>query len=53
MIYIRGGIMGPRTKELTLDEETVEVIETIEQCEDYSDLDEDLYFDENDYTVEY
>lgn len=32
---------GPRDKELTLDEETVEILEIIEQCPDYSDLDEE------------
>ena len=29
----------PRTKTLTSDEETVEILEIIEECEDYSDLD--------------
>ncbi len=37
MIYIN----DPRTKALSSDEETVEVLEVIEQCDDYSDLDED------------
>ena len=32
--------MGPRDTNLTEDEETVEILEIIEQCEDYSDLDE-------------
>lgn len=44
--------MGPRTKELSFDEETVEVLEAIESCEDYSDLDNDEeveYLDETDY----
>ena len=31
--------MGPRDRELTLDEEMIEVIEVIESCEGYSDLD--------------
>lgn len=34
-------LIGPRTKELTVDEETVEILEIIEECEDYSDLDEE------------
>lgn len=33
--------VGPRTKELTTDEETVEVLEIIENCESFSDLDEE------------
>ena len=44
--------MGPRTKELSLDEETVEVLEVIENYDDYSDLDNDYeieYLDEQDY----
>lgn len=45
--------MGPRTKEeLSLDEETVEVLEAIENYDDYSDLDNDCeieYLDEKDY----
>ena len=45
--------MGPRTKEeLSLDEETVEVLEAIEKYDDYSDLDNDFeieYLDENNY----
>ena len=44
--------MGPRTKELSFDEETVEVLEAIESCDDYSDLDDDYeveYLDESDY----
>lgn len=32
--------MGPRDKELTLDEETVEVLEIIEGCKESYDLDE-------------
>ena len=36
MIYIN----DPRTKALSSDEETVEVLEVIEQCDDYSDLDD-------------
>lgn len=41
--------MDPRTKELTIDEETVEIIEAIEQCDDYSDLNDDYqvqYYEE-------
>ena len=45
--------MGPRTKEeLSLDEETVEVLEAIESDDDYSDLDSDFeieYLDDNNY----
>lgn len=45
--------MGPRTREeLSLDEETVEVLEAIESYDDYSDLDDDYeieYLDEKDY----
>ena len=45
--------MGPRTKEeLSLGEETVEVLEAIENNDDYSDLDNDFeieYLDENNY----
>lgn len=40
---------GPRSKELTIDEETVEVLEVIEQCQESYDLDEDTvneYYDE-------
>ena len=32
---------GPRDRQLTADEETVEIIEVIEDCDDYSDLDDD------------
>lgn len=44
--------MGPRNKELSLDEETVEVLEAIESCEEYSDLNDDYeveYLDESEY----
>lgn len=44
--------MGPRTKELSFDEETVEVLEAIEDSDNYSDLDNDYeveYLDETDY----
>lgn len=44
--------MGPKTKELSFDEETVEVLEAIESSEEYSDLDDDYeveYLDESDY----
>lgn len=44
--------MGPRNKELSLDEETVEVLEAIENCEEYSDLNDDYeveYLDESEY----
>lgn len=37
----------PRNKELSLDEETVEILEVIEQSDDYSDL------DDGEYEVEY
>ena len=40
-------MMDPRNKELSLDEETVEILEVIEQCDDYSDL------DDGEYEVEY
>ena len=44
-------INDPRTKALSSDEETVEVLEVIEQCDDYSDLDEtpayEFDFEEN------
>ncbi len=33
--------IGPRTKEMTVDDETVEILEIIEDCPDYSDLDEE------------
>lgn len=33
--------IDPRTKTLTSDEETVEIIEVIEECDDYSDLDDE------------
>ena len=39
--------MDPRNKELSLDEQTVEILEVIEQCDDYSDL------DDGEYSVEY
>lgn len=42
-------VLDPGTKELTLDEETVEILEIIEECEDYSDLNDDyspVYFEE-------
>ena len=39
MIYIN----DPRTKALSSDEETVEVLEVIEQCDDYSDLEKYLW----------
>ena len=32
---------GPRDRQLTTDEETVEVLEIIEDCDNYSDLDDD------------
>ena len=35
--------MDPRNKELSLDEETIEILEVIEQSDDYSDLDDDEY----------
>lgn len=47
--------MGPRDKELTLDEETVEILEIIENCDDYSDLDDtnEMDFYSEEYIVEY
>ena len=39
-------ILDPRSKVLSSDEETVEILEIIEDCADYSDLD-------NDDTAEY
>ena len=45
--------VGPRTKELTTDEETVEVLEIIENCESFSDLDEEydpIYVGEYQFT---
>ena len=33
--------LGPRDRQLTADEETVEILEIIEDCENYSDLDDD------------
>lgn len=49
----RGGkimsrIYDPRSKMLSSDEEMVEIVEIIENCDDYSDLDED-----NDISSEY
>ena len=50
--YIKGEIiMGPNDRTLTLDEETVEIIEVIENCDDYSNLDDNI--DDIDYIVEY
>ena len=43
--------MGPREKALTTDEETVEVLEIIEDCTEYSDLDDQNY--EVEYTEEF
>ena len=45
--------LGPKTKELTPDEETVEVLEVIENYDDYSDLDDDDYDELIPYTAEY
>ena len=33
-------IQDPRSKALSSDEETVEILEIIENCDDYSDLDD-------------
>ena len=43
--------LDPRTKILSSDEETVEVVEVIEECQDYSDLDntEVFEFDYDEY----
>ena len=43
--------MDPRNKALTADEETVEVLEIIEDCNEYSDLDDIEY--EVDYSEEF
>ena len=42
--------MGPRDKQLSADEETVEIVEILENCPDYSDLDDDNT--DIDYVVE-
>lgn len=34
-------MIGPRDRELNIDEETVEVLEVIEECRDCYDLDDD------------
>lgn len=34
-------LFGPGNKEMTVDEETVEILEIIEECPDYSDLDDE------------
>ena len=41
---------GPNDHELSLDEETVEILEIIENCDEYSDLDDDY---EEEYIPEY
>ena len=42
--------MDPRNKELSVDEQTVEILEIIEDVEDYSDLDNEY---SSEYYVEY
>ena len=39
----------PRSKMLSSDEETVEILEIIEECDDYSDLDNNTETFEYDY----
>ena len=44
--------MDPRNKVLTEDEETVEILEVIENADEYSDLDEQVdIIDLNDYIL--
>jgi hypothetical protein len=43
-------IIDPRSKALTSDEETVEIVEIIENCDDYSDLDNN---DEDTFIYDY
>ena len=43
-------INDPRSKMLSSDEETVEIVEIIEDCVDYSDLDVE---DENTFAYDY
>ena len=38
-------LLDPRDKVLSEDEETVEILEIIENCDDYSDLDEPFDID--------
>ena len=33
--------LGPNDKVISLDDETVEILEIIENCDEYSDLDDD------------
>lgn len=42
-------MLDPKTKENIIDEETVEILEVIEECKDSYDFDEDYF---NDYASE-
>jgi len=44
---------GPRSKMLSSDEETVEILEVIEDCADYSDLDTETEAYEYDFEEDY
>jgi len=44
---------GPRDKELTDDEQTVEILEIIEGCDGYSNLDNEVVEDYEVYEPEY
>ena len=44
---------GPRSKMLSSDEETVEILEVIEDCADYSDLDTETETYEYDFEEDY
>lgn len=44
-------IFGPNDHEISLDDETVEILEIIENCDEYSDLDDDNI--EEEYIPEY
>ena len=45
--------MGPNDKTLSLDEEMVEIIEVIENCDDYSDLDDSTPVYEYDFEEDF
>ncbi len=44
-------LFGPNDHDTSLDEETVEILEIIENCDEYSDLDDDN--EETEYIPEY
>lgn len=46
-------LYDPRTKALSNDEETVEVLEVIENCDDYSDLDDSTPVYEYDFEEDF